>query len=123
MSTLLKWVSSYTVSCPLSNKNPVHRIELDLYQHAKSFYHIVLKIDEEFDLFSFHYILNQTQLYTRLGRKGDPLRKKLKFDHTNKWYMHKPESVLSDFEIQTDHLISARQPNLVILNKKKPAEL
>ena len=38
------------------------------------------------------------------------LCKKLKFDHTTKWYMHKPESVqdnetheiLWDFEIQTD---------------------
>ena len=41
---------------------------------------------------------------------------KLKFDHTNKWYMHNPESVLKnemhkllcDFEIQTDHQILAR---------------
>ena len=45
----------------------------------------------------------------------------------NKWYMHNPESVLEnethkllwDFEIQTDHLILARQPDLVIVNKKK----
>ena len=42
--------------------------------------------------------------------------KKFKFDHTNKWYMHKPAPVLEnathkllyDFDIQTDHLISAR---------------
>ena len=55
------------------------------------------------------------------------LCKKLKFDHTNKWYMHNPESVfenethkvLVDFEIQTDHLISTRRPDLVIDNKKK----
>ena len=41
---------------------------------------------------------------------------KFKFDHTNKWYRHHPESVLEnethkilyDFEIQTDHLISVR---------------
>ena len=41
--------------------------------------------------------------------------------------MHNPESILEnevhkilrDFEIQTDHLISARQPNLIIINKKK----
>ena len=41
--------------------------------------------------------------------------------------MHNPESVLEnekqkllwDFEIQTDHLISSRQPDLVIINKKK----
>ena len=44
------------------------------------------------------------------------LCKKLKFDHAKKWYMHNPASVLEngthkllwDFEIQRDHLISAR---------------
>ena len=49
---------------------------------------------------------------------------KFKFDHTN---MHNPESVLEndthkllwDFDIQTDHLISARRPDLIIINKKK----
>ena len=53
--------------------------------------------------------------------------KKLKFDHTNKWYMHNPASVLEidthkllwDFDIQTYHLISARRPDLIIMNKKK----
>ena len=53
------------------------------------------------------------------------LRKK--FDHTNKWYMHDPESVLKngahkilwDFETQTDHLISNRRPHLVIFNNNK----
>ena len=41
--------------------------------------------------------------------------------------MHNPASVLEneirklfwDFEIQTDHLISARQPDLIIINKKE----
>ena len=55
------------------------------------------------------------------------LCKKLKFDHSNKWYMHNPESVLEnethelfwDFEIQTDHQISARRPELIVINKKK----
>ena len=55
------------------------------------------------------------------------LCKKLKSDHTNKWYMHNPASVLEnvthkllwDFEIQTDHLISVRRPDLLITNKKK----
>ena len=45
--------------------------------------------------------------------------------------MHNPESIIEnethkilwDFEIQTDHLISARRPDLVIVNtKKEPAE-
>ena len=52
--------------------------------------------------------------------------KKFKFDHTNKWYMHKPAPVLEnemhkllwDFNIQTDHLIPARRPDLIIITKK-----
>ena len=54
------------------------------------------------------------------------LCKKLKFDNANKWYMQNQESVLEndthkllwDFEIQTYHLISARRPDLIIINKK-----
>ena len=53
--------------------------------------------------------------------------KKFKFDHTNKWYMHNPASVLENytrkllwvFDIQTDHLISARRPYFIIINNKK----
>ena len=53
--------------------------------------------------------------------------KKFKFDHTNKWYMHNPASVqenethifLWDFEIQTDHLISARRPYFIKINIEK----
>ena len=52
------------------------------------------------------------------------LRKKLKFDNTSKWCMHNLKSVkenekhkiLSDFKIQTDPLILARRPDLVIVN-------
>ena len=55
------------------------------------------------------------------------LCKKLKFDHTNKGYMHNPATVLEndthkliwDFNIQTDRLISARKPDLIVINKKK----
>ena len=53
--------------------------------------------------------------------------RKLKFDHANKWYMHNPAPVLEndthkllwDYDIQTVHLISARRPDLIIINKKK----
>ena len=53
--------------------------------------------------------------------------KKFKFDHTIKWYMHNPAPVLEnathkllwDFNIQTDHLIPARRPDLIIINNKK----
>ena len=53
--------------------------------------------------------------------------KKLKFHHTNKWYMHNPESVLKnetpkllwDFQMQTYPLISARRTDLIIITKKE----
>ena len=53
--------------------------------------------------------------------------KKFKFEHANKWYMHNPAPVLEndthklrwDFDIQTDHLISALRPDLIIINNKK----
>ena len=53
--------------------------------------------------------------------------KKFKFDYTNKWYMHNPESFLEnethkifwDFEIQTDPLILARRSDQVIVNTKE----
>ena len=59
------------------------------------------------------------------------LCQKSKFDHTNKSYIHNLESVVEtetdkifwDFEIQTDHLISARRPDLVIVNNKKKENL
>ena len=59
------------------------------------------------------------------------LREKFTFDHTNKWYMHNPESVkenamhkiLWNFEIQTYYLISPRRPDLVIVNNNKKKKM
>ena len=53
------------------------------------------------------------------------IRQEIRFGYTNKRYKHNSESVLEndiqkllwDFEIQTDHLVSARRPDLVIINK------
>ena len=53
--------------------------------------------------------------------------KKFKFDHTNKWYTHNLATVLEndtqkllwDFDIHTDHLISARRPDLIVIYKNK----
>ena len=55
------------------------------------------------------------------------LCKKFKFDHRNKWYMHNLDSAMDndthkllwDFEIKSNHLISARRPDLIIINKKE----
>ena len=46
---------------------------------------------------------------------------------TNKWYEHQPDTVVEndnhkilwDFDVQTDHLIEARQPDLIIINKEE----
>ena len=53
--------------------------------------------------------------------------RKFQFDHWNKWYMHNPVPVIEndshkllwDFNIQTDHLIPARRPDLILINKRK----
>ena len=64
-----------------------------------------------------------------LGRKVIhwELCKKFKFVYMKKWDMYNPEFTLEnetykvfwDFDIPTDHQIPARQPNPVIVNKKK----
>ena len=49
------------------------------------------------------------------------------FEAGDKWYEHEPESVLQnedykilwDFSIQTDHVIEARRPDLIVVDKKE----
>ena len=71
--------------------------------------------------------LAQEKYKTRHGWVGKGIHwemcKKFKFDHTNKWYMHNPAPVLEnnthkllwDLDIQTNHLISDRRPDLIII--------
>ena len=55
------------------------------------------------------------------------LARKCNFEAGDKWYEHEPESVLEnedykilwDFSIQTDHVIEARRPDLVLIDKKE----
>ena len=55
------------------------------------------------------------------------LARKYKFEAGDKWYVHDPESVLEnedykilwDFSIQTDHVIEAQRPDLVVVDKKR----
>ena len=57
--------------------------------------------------------------------------KKFKFDNANNGYMHNPAPVqendthklLWDFNIKTDHLISAIKPEIIIINKKKKKKI
>ena len=54
------------------------------------------------------------------------MMKRLKFDHTDKLYMHKLKSIQEnethkypwDFEINMDHLISVKRSELVLNNKE-----
>ena len=74
--------------------------------------------------------LAQKEFKTRHKWMGNVIHwelcKKFKFAHTNKWFIHNLASVLENdthkllwhFDIQTDHLISARRPDLIIINKK-----
>ena len=53
--------------------------------------------------------------------------RKCNFEAGNKWYEHEPESVLEnedykmlwEFSIQTEHVIKARRPDLVVVDKKE----
>ena len=53
--------------------------------------------------------------------------RKCNFEAGDKWYEHEPESVLEnedykilwDFSIQTDHVIEARRPDLIVVDKKE----
>ena len=79
--------------------------------------------------------LSQKEYKTRHDWVGKVIHwelcKKFKFNHTNKWYMHKPESVLEnemhkllwDPEIQTDQLILASLPDLVTVNNNKKCQI
>ena len=60
------------------------------------------------------------------GKINWKLARKCTFEAGNKWYEHEQERVLEnedhkifwDFSIQTDHVIEARRPDLVVVNKK-----
>ena len=55
------------------------------------------------------------------------LSRKCNFEAGDRWYEHEPESVLEneaykilwDFSMQTDHVIEARRPDLVVVDKKE----
>ena len=64
----------------------------------------------------------------QLSREGDllDLCKKLKFHNTDKCYLNKPEPLLAnetpnifwEFDVQTDHTVLAKRPDLIVVNKK-----
>ena len=90
------------------------------------------KVDESIDhIVSVCSKLTQKELKKRHDNLGKivhwKLARKCNFEARDKWYKHKPESVfenedykiLWDFSIQTDHVIEARGPELVVVDKKE----
>ena len=59
------------------------------------------------------------------------LARKCNFEAGDKWHEHEPESVLEnedykilwDFSIQTDHVIEARRPDLVVVDKERSCKI
>ena len=79
-------------------------------------------------MISEHGKLAQKEYKTKHDWVGEVIHRELckmsKFAHTKERHMHIPESILENemlwnFEIQMDHLISARRPDQVIANKKQ----
>ena len=93
---------------------------------------VCIKVDESID-----YIVSGCSKLAQkeYKRRHDNLEKtvhwklarKCNFEAGDKWYENEPESVLEnedckilwDFSIQTDHLIEARRPDLVVVDQKE----
>ena len=95
------------------------------------------KVDENIDHILLVVVVN---LHRRSRREGMTtwekivhwkLARKCNFEAGDKWYEHEPESVLEnedykilwDFSIQTDHVIEARRPDLVVVDKKERSKI
>ena len=114
----------------------VHRSEERFIQAARgdkgdSLYRVCRKVDQSID----HIVSGCSKLpqkdykrsHDNLGKTAHwKLARKCNFEAGDKWYEHEPESVLEnedykilwDFSIQTDHVIEAWRPYLVVVDKK-----
>ena len=90
------------------------------------------KVDESIDhIFSGCSKLAQKEYKRRHDNLGKlvywKLARKCNFEAGDKWYEHEPESALEnedykilwDFSIQTDNVIEAPRPDLVVVDKKE----
>ena len=95
-------------------------------------YRMYRKVDENIDrIVSGCSKLAQKEYKRRHDNLGQmvhwKLARKCNFEVGDKWYEHEPESVLEnedykillDFSIQTDHVIEARRPYFVVVDKKE----
>ena len=116
-TTTLLWSAKNTEKCPGDlRRGTVTQTPVKDYQLT-----LVYKSVKEYN--------NNNNNKTRHDWVGEVIHwelcKRFKFDHTNKWSMQNPGSVqenethklLWEFEIQTNHLISARWSDFIIINK------
>ena len=107
------------------------KVRIDKSQ-GDSLCRICRKVDESIDhIVSGCGKLAQNEYKRRHDNLGKivhwKLARKCNFEAGDKWYEHEPESVLEnedykilwDFSIQTDHVIEARRPDLVVVDKKE----
>ena len=89
------------------------------------------KVDESIDhIISGFSKLAQKEYKSRHDNGGKVVHwkvvRKCNFEAGRKWYEHEPEralenedyKILCDFNIQTDYVIEARRPDLVVADKK-----
>ena len=104
--------------------------------HRDSLCRVCRKVDESID----HIVSGCSKLAKKeYKRRHDNLGKivhwkfarKCNFEAGEKWYEHEPESVLEnedyeilrDFSIQTDHVIEAWRPDLVVVDKERSCKI
>ena len=70
-----------------------------------------------------HYIINECSRVAKtwVGGKGDPVRivQETKVLPRRKYYRMPEKLILSDFEIQTGHIIPVNRPDLELLTRRK----
>ena len=73
-------------------------------------------------------VVNLHRRHSNLGKIVHwKLARKCNFEAGDKWYEHEPESVLGnedykilwDFSIQTDHVMEAQRPDVIVVDKRE----
>ena len=124
-----------TESLVVAAQNQSIRTNLVKAKTDKSQGHSLCKLCRKVDESIYHIVGGcskhaQTEYKKRHDSLGKivhwKLARKCNFKAGDKWYEHEPESVLEnedyktlwDFRIQTDHVIEAWRPDLIVVDKK-----
>ena len=124
-----------------SAQNQIIRTNLVKAQIDKTQKDTLCRLCKKADKSINHVVSGCSKLAQEYKRRHDNLGKivhwklarKCNFEAGDKWYEHEPKSVLEnedykilisrDFSIQTDHVIEARKPGLVVVDKKRTCKI